>query len=318
MHAKKFEPEFLVDTEFLQNFNSIHTRKSYQQDLEQFADFLKLKYPLVFTFSQVSRQEVIDYKNFLIEVGGKDGTPLAPKSVARKLASLSSYFDYLIEHKNLMELNPCSSVKRPRLEVVKPTMALTKDQVQSLFDAIDDNKASGKLHKALIVTLFTTGLRKSEILNLKFKSYRDINYQKVFEYLGKGGKIRMKAIHPLAIRSIEDYLAWMKEQDRGHEPEDWFFQPTRNPSNPKNLNKSINPRTVNEILRTYSLKTGINFSVSPHSARATFITVLLDQGIPISDVAKEVSHESIKTTQIYDKRRQKLENSLVYKISYDS
>ena len=90
----------------------------------------------------------------------------------------------------------------------------------------------------------------------------------------------------------------------------------KNPHNPIHIDKPINPRTLNRIVEKYSKKIGLNFSVSPHSARATFISLLLDEEVPIIDVAREVAHSSIKTTQEYDKRRKTIRESLVKKLPF--
>ena len=110
---------------------------------------------------------------------------------------------------------------------------------------------------------------------------------------------------------------WMKEKNRETEENDWLFQPTRNPSNPDYLNKPLNPKTINEILDRYAKAVGIGFKITPHSARATFISELLDIGVDIYVVAREGNHASVKTTQEYDKRRKKLTESPVMKIDWN-
>ncbi|MCP4913281.1 MAG: tyrosine-type recombinase/integrase [Oligoflexia bacterium] len=312
--------------EFFENFTSLHTRKSYASDLSKFFLFLTENFKKLKKYKDIERKHIITYRNFLTETGGHDGNPCAPKTVARKLAAISSYFDFLVE-KGECDFNPVGSVKRPRREVLKPTQALNTEQVRALFaaimnDEVDENgevkepNPSRFLHRALLVTFFTTGLRKSEILNLKFKHYREINEDRVIEYIGKGAKVGQKLLHPMCEEAIEEYVAWMRSQGREHGAEDWLFQPTRNPSDPKNLNKPLNPRTINEIIDKYAKKIGLNFKISPHSARATFIGELLDAGVDIYAVAREVNHSSVKTTQEYDKRRRRIKDSPIGKLRY--
>lgn len=311
MGVLKLAPQFELQREFFDNFTSLHTRSSYQSDLEKFLIWLFENAKDVKSFGDLERKHVIAYRNFLSD----PPKSLAPKTVARKLACISSYCDYLVE-KGICEFNPASSVKRPRLEVVTPTQALDANQVRELFHAIDPKSPSGPMHLALLITFFTTGLRKSEVLNLRYKDYREINECKVFEFKGKGGKIGQKLIHPLCVEALEHYLSWMRSQNRELEPNDPIFQPTRNPSDPSKLNKPLNPRTVNEIVDFYAKKIGLNFKISPHSARATFIGELLEQGVDIYSVAREVNHSSVKTTQEYDKRRKKLQDSPVFKLKF--
>jgi len=304
--------------EFFDNFTSIHTRSNYRNDLSGFYAFLRENYQEINNFSNAKRSEIIAYRNYLSETGGHDGNPCAPKTVARKLAALSSYYDYLVE-KGDCDFNPVQSVKRPRHEVVKPTQALETEQVRALFELLksgDKDSKSRYLHRALILTFFMTGMRKSEVIHLKYKDYREINDFKVLEFIGKGGKIGQKVLHPICVEALEEYLEWMKGIGREHTAEDWLFQPTRNPADPTNLNKPINPRTINEIITSYGKKIGLNFSISPHSARATFIGELLEAGVDIYSVAREVNHSSVKTTQEYDKRRKKLSDSPISKLKY--
>jgi site-specific recombinase XerD len=311
--APKLNSCFL-DEEFFENFNSEHTRKSYKNDLTQFFTFAQEQFG-VHDWAEIERPHVIKYRNWLKEFGGHKGEGHAPKTIARKLAGISSYFHHLVE-KNLCLNNPATSVKRPRLEVKTPTQALTRQQVAQLFTLISDERECAKMHRALLMLFFTSGLRKSEILNLKLQHYREINEHRVLEYIGKGGKIGQKLVHEDTVLAIDDYIQWMKDQGREQHPQDWLFQPTVNPSDPTNLNKPLNPKTINEILQSYAKKMGLNIRVCPHSARATFIGELLEAGVDIYSVAKEVNHSSVKTTQEYDKRRQNVLNSPVKILKY--
>lgn len=309
----------VLDSEFFENYTSEHTRLNYQIDLQKFQDFLQQNYRHC-DLKKVKREHVIKYRNWLGEVGGQRQEGHAPKTIARKLAALSSYFHYLVQ-KGDIDQNPVTSVKRPRLEVKSPTHALSRDQVRALMEAIEseikeEQKDSAVMHKALLLLFFTTGLRKNEILQLKYRHYRDINEMKILEFVGKGGKIGQKVVHEMAVDALHDYLQRMKTIGREHGPEDWLFQPTVNPSNPANLNKPLNPKTINEILLKYAKKIGLNFPVSPHSARATFIGELLELGVDIYSVAREVNHSSVKTTQEYDKRRKRISDSPVFKLRY--
>lgn len=310
--------EFEIFIEFFDNFTSEYTRKSYKNDLKKFFGYLSECYPNIITYKKIERVHIINYRNFLSETGGANGRPSAPKTVARALASISSYFDYLVE-KGEKDFNPVKSVKRPRREVLKPTQALSKEQVREIFDLLDSEKEkhpSRYLHKALLVTFFTTGMRKSEVLNLKYLNFREINDYFVLEFVGKGGKVGQKLLHPMCVEALAEYFDWMKNQKRELLPNDWLFQPTRNPKDPTNLNKPLNPKTINEILQNYGKKIGLNFNISPHSARATFIGELLDAGVDIYSVAREVNHSSVKTTQEYDKRRKKIKDSPISKLRY--
>lgn len=307
--------QFLLDDEFFENFTSSHTRKNYLLDINQFLDWIAFYFKLD-DYKKIARIHVIKYRNFLAETGGHLGEPCTPKTINRKLASLSTYFKFLVE-KNYCDNNPITNVKRPRPEVKSPTHAISKEQVLEIFQEISKNKNSGHLHMAMLVTFFTTGLRKSEVLHLRFKDYKKIGDGSVLEYKAKGGKLGRKLLTPICIRAIDEYIEWMKSIERAHSDNDWLFQPTRNPSNPENLNKPLNPKTINEIIDNYAKKVGLGIKITPHSARATFISELLKVGIDIYSVAREVGHASVTTTQEYDKRRRKIEESPVHAIEWD-
>ena len=309
------ENKFPLYEDFFDELTSEHTRISYRRDIKQFFDFMQDGFSNINTLADIEKRHVVKFRNFLHETGGRDGDPCSPKTICRKLAAISSYFNYLSE-RNIVKSNPTASIKRPRSEVVTPTNALNGEQVRALIDAIDQNKKSGKMHKALLLTFFTTGLRKQEILHLRRKDYTKLNGHHILKYRGKGGKRGQKILHPICVDALKEYLQWMKDQKREHIPEDWFFQPTKNPADPKNLNKPLNPKTINEILNNYAKKINLTFNISPHSARATFISELLEIGVDIYRVAQEVNHSSVKTTQEYDKRRRKLSDSPVYKLDY--
>lgn len=304
-----------IREEFFENFPSECTRKSYKIDIQKFISYMKLHFEDITIVEDVERSHVIKYRNWLAEVGGRWGRPCAPKTIARKMASLSSYFDHLVES-GIHQYNPVSSIKRPRREVLTPTNALTGDQVKEIFQAIDLETSTGILHSALLITFFMTGMRKSEVLMLKRCDYKKINDYHVLEFIGKGGKVGQKLLHPTCIKALDVYLNHMDLIGRKHHPQDWLFQPTRNPANPSNLNKPLNAKTINEILDFYAKKIALPFKISPHSARATFISQLLDIGIDIYKVAREVNHSSVKTTQEYDKRRKKLSDSPILDLKY--
>ncbi len=312
----KRDKQLVVDEEFLQNFTSENTRCSYKRDIEKFFKYLSRKWPDIDSIEKVDRIYIVKYRNYLSEIGGRDGEPASPKTIGRSLASLSSYFSFLVE-KGVFKVNPCSCIKRPRQEVLSPTTALASSQVQEIFQTIAErNTNSSKLHLALLTTFFTTGLRRNEVLSLKFKNYKSINGKKVIQYRAKGGKIGYKLLHKICVKELDNYIRWMADNNRRHAPNDWLFQPTKNPADPKNTNKQLNPKTINEILNYYAKKIGLDFKISPHSARATFISELLRAGVDIYKVAKEVGHSSVKTTQEYDKRQKSILDSPVSKLPY--
>jgi len=143
--------------EFFQNFTSKHTIKSYKSDIKQFFNFIKETTQNLNGFNAIQKIHIISYRNWL------DLKEYAPKTINRKLSSVSSYMDFLVE-KNLMEFNPTASLKRPRQEVLNPTLDISDEDIIKILESVPPDSPSGPMHRAVLYILFTTGIRKSELI----------------------------------------------------------------------------------------------------------------------------------------------------------
>lgn len=186
-----------------------------------------------------------------------------------------------------------------------------------MFDFINDpkNKIS-LLHKAILYVLFTTGIRKSELINLKRENYFELNGHKVIKVKAKGAKYLTKVLPGPTVEILNEYLNWMEDQGRAVHEKDWVFQPSKNPRDPNNLTRPLNDTSIDYIIKSISKKCGIPIQISPHSARATYIGSALEAGVDLFKVSQDVGHASVKTTQEYNKRRQKLKESPAYKLGF--
>jgi len=297
---------FKLDYEFFKNFESEHTRISYRNDIGQFLSFLKNYFP---NSDRFERLHLVAFRNFLQE------NNLAPKTIGRKLSALSSYFDFLVE-KALIDFNPATSIRRPRQEVISPTNDLSDEKIGELLKSVDPKAPSAPLHKAILFTLFYTGIRKSELTNLKLSDLKIINEHKILEIRAKGGKFLQKVLHPECYEAIKEYLSWMELQDRAVGLDDWLFQPTKNPKKPGLLARRLSPKSIDYIVNIHCRKCGINERISPHSARASYIGSSLDAGADLLTVSQDVGHSSVKTTEIYNKRRKALKESPAYLLKF--
>ena len=204
------------DIEFFENFNSEHTKAAYRRDLAQFFNFVNSEYGQLTHPQQLIKMHVIAFRNALTASNTK-GRPLCcPKTVIRKLAAISSYCGFLME-KGLIAINPVDHIRRPKDEVITETNDLSDDQVKAVLEAVNINKKSGPLHKAILVLLFSTGMRKGELINLKIEDYREHQGLKIFQFIGKRGKISRVPLHPAAIFNLEKYIHYMFS--KGHELE---------------------------------------------------------------------------------------------------
>lgn len=181
------------------------------------------------------------------------------------------------------------------------------------MDIIPINTGTGKLHKAILTLLFTTGMRQSELANLKFKNLDYENEFLVLRYFAKGSKEIVTPLNQRAIDAIGSYLKWSEEEGYSMSQEDFIFRPTVNPSS-GNLNKRLDGSSLNYIIKKYAAMIGIKGNVTVHSARSTVIGMLLEKGHSIDRVADFVGHKDISTTKAYNKRKQKIHNSLSFEL----
>ncbi|MCO4795256.1 MAG: tyrosine-type recombinase/integrase [Bacteriovoracaceae bacterium] len=302
-----------LDYEFFKNFTSKHTIKSYRSDIKQFFNFLSEFFGNFSGFQDISRFHVVAYRNNLSD------KEYAPKTINRKLSAVSSYMDFLVE-KGLMSFNTSSSIRRPRQEVITPTNDLSDDDVRALLEALNQKSSSGPLHKATIYLLFSTGIRKSELINLKLKDFKIQGGHHTISIIAKGGKRLTKVLHPTCVEVVNDYLNWMNSKGREVKEDDYLLQPTKNPltgdKSIEGLNKSLRPSSIDYIVKTWCKKAGIHDRISPHSARASYIGSALESGEDLWKVAQDVGHSSVRTTEIYNKRRQQLKDSPAYNLGY--
>ena len=300
---------YKLEYEFFHNFESPHTRKSYRIDLLQFFEFLKDNFPMVTGYQNIERVHIVAFRNWLTD------NDMAPKSINRKLAAASSFFDFIVE-KGIIEFNPCTSIKRPRQEVKTPTNDLKDDQIENLLKLVDELNGPGLLHKAVIYTLFTTGIRKAELINLRLKNLQEKDEHHIIQVRAKGGKELTKVLHPKCYEIIMEYLNYLKKSGEELHPEDWIFRQSKNPLEQSNIIKPLNPKSVDYILKSWCKKAGIFERISPHSARASYIGSALENGIDLYKISKDVGHSSVKTTEEYNKRRQKLSESPVFGLGF--
>jgi site-specific recombinase XerD len=298
-----------LEYEFFHNFESAHTRKSYRLDISQFFEFLGDNFSSVKGYEEIKRVHLVAFRNWLSD------SDFAPKTINRKMAANSSFFDFLVE-KSILQFNPCTSIKRPRQEVIKPTNDASDEQIRSLLELVESLTGPGLLHRAIIYTLFTTGIRKAELTNLRLKNFFLKDNYYIIEVRAKGGKQLTKIIHPKCAEAINEYLDYLKANGEELHQEDWVFRPSKNPLNPTHIIKPLNPKSVDYIIKSWCKKAGIDQRISPHSARASYIGSALESGMDLYKISRDVGHASVKTTEEYNKRRQKFSDSPIFGLGF--
>ena len=301
-HLADVPPEI----EWFQNIDNPQTRRAYQNDLASFMAFVGIKRPD--EFRVVTRAHVIAWRQQL------EGQSLAGASIRRKLAALSSLFEFLCEQ-NAVTHNPVKGVKRPVVESQEgKTPALSDAAARSLLCSPDSDTLKGKRDRAILSTLLFHALRREELTKLKVKDYKHL--RKGVPHLrvhGKGGKIRYIPTHVNTMTLIEEYL---EAAGHGHVDNGALFRSVSN--NAAGSAAALTPGSVYaDIVQRYLDKLGIKGeNMGPHVMRATAATNALDNGADIAKVQEWLGHANISTTRVYDRRRSRPEDSPTFWVAY--
>lgn len=296
---------------FLHNYSSENTRKAYFKDLKKFLKFLSINFKGINEF-QVEHAHLVSFKEHLLRESGERIKNYSNASINRTLACLWAFYEYLIDLKKIQS-NPVERVKRFKVSKEIKTSDLTDEQVDHLLNIIPTESGSGKLHKAILTLFFNTGMRHSEVANLKFINLDYENEFTVLRYKAKGDKEMVTPLNQKTLDAIGAYLKWCRDFDYSMNPDDFLFRPTKNPID-TNLNKRLDSKALSYMIKKYAKMIGILGNVTIHSARSTVIGKLLGMGHSIDRVADFVGHKDISTTKAYNKRKGKIQNSLSFEL----
>ena len=209
-------------------------------------------------------------------------------SQARIVSGLKSFFNYLLLEEKI-DINPMELIDAPKL-VRKLPETLSIQEIEIIIDAIDLDSKEGMRNKAILETLYSCGLRVSELVNLKVQNlFLDIGFIKV---LGKGMKERLVPIGTKAAECISIYMKEYRTNLNISEGfEGYLFINRRG----KNLTRNMIFIIVKDLVK----KAGLNKNISPHTFRHSFATHLIEGGADLRAVQEMLGHESITTTEIY-------------------
>jgi len=266
----RFLERFLEYMEIERNC-SPHTLKNYWQDLQQFRDF-----------SSGISPENVDYltlRRFVMHLSSRG---LSKRSITRKLSSLRSFFKFLVRE-GFLKNNPTLVLFSPKLEKHLPSF-LTEEEAKTLVEAPSGDKWYSLRDRAILETLYSTGIRSAELLSLNID---DIDFiSGIVKVKGKGKKERIVPIGRIALDSIKKYIS-------------------RCPFSVKKalfLNKEgrrLSDRFLRMLVKKYLRKCALHKNVSVHSLRHSFATHLLNRGADLRSVQELLGHKDLSTTQIY-------------------
>lgn len=212
----------------------------------------------------------------------------ARRSQARLISGLKTFYKYLTME-GLCTKNPTELLESPKLERTIPDV-LSYGEIQQLLAAINLSKANGHRNRAIIETLYASGLRVTELVNLRISSlYFDLGFLQI---QGKGNKERLVPIGDEAIKHIQIYLEHTRRKIKaapGHE--DFLFL--------SRLGKQLTRVMVFMIVKEIAKVAGVRTNISPHSFRHSFATHLIEGGADLRAVQDMLGHESILSTEIY-------------------
>lgn len=286
------------------NIDNPRTRRAYESDLREFMGFTGIEDPT--RFCGVSRGHVLAWRRDL------ERRALSGATIRRKLAALSSLFDYLCDS-NAVSGNPVEGVKRPRMESGEgKTPAIGDHQARALLNVADASTLRGRRDRAILATLLYHGLRRAELCALRVADIQERRGVKHLQVRGKGSKIRYVPLHPGAADAIAIYLEIAGHSD---DATGALFRPASN--NVRGRSASITPDGVYKMLASYAKALQIDVAgFGPHALRATAATNALDNGADIAKVQEWLGHANIATTRVYDRRQSRPEDSPTFKVAY--
>lgn len=258
----------------IEKYASSHTITNYLIDLRGLRDFLNGE-PL-------ERIDRLTLRRFLAYLKARG---YAKATIARKLASLRSFFKFLCRD-GYLKSNPVKAMHSPRLDKKLPLFLDLNEMIKLLCSPPEDTLL-GLRDRAILEALYSTGIRVSELVGLNIEDVDFIGG--ILKVRGKGKKERLAPIGDEALRAIRTYLAKSKLPDKGSRKA--LFLDKRG--------QRVSQQSIRGIVSKYIHQLSLKENISPHTLRHTFATHLLDRGADLRSVQELLGHLSLSTTQIY-------------------
>ena len=258
--------------------------EAYMHDVEMLHQYALMHYPLVSPMN-VTSKHLQGFLQYINELG------MSAHSQARILSGIKGFYKYLL-FEELIEKDPTTLIEGPKLGRKLPD-TLSYLEIEKILLAIDQSKPEGGRNRAILEVLYSSGLRVSELVDLKLNNvYEDIGFLRV---IGKGNKERLVPIGSDALKYFKIY----KDEIRGRPP---HKSPQKGFESFVFLNRNgrkLTREMIFMIIKGLALQVGLNKSISPHTFRHSFATHLIEGGADLRAVQEMLGHESITTTEIY-------------------
>jgi integrase/recombinase XerD len=262
------------------NFSE-NTRLSYHNDLQRYLLFIQDHERAL---AEIKPAHVQEFISELYHTG------LESSSLARNVSAIRSFHKFLARER-VLEANPAENLHQPKQSRYLPAV-LSVDETMRILNAPLQQEPRGKFHlrdKAVLEFLYATGVRVSELVNLRQQNlYFDAGFARIF---GKGYRERLVPVGRSAIEWTTRYMNELRISLTGRDSEDYIFLNARG--------KKLSRMGIFNIVRQYAVLAGTEKEISPHTFRHSFATHLLEGGADLRSVQEMLGHSSISTTQIY-------------------
>lgn len=252
---------------------------AYRKDLDSYTDFISGR--RVDILSKTTKDDVTDFMFHLKSKG------LNANSIARRLSAIKVFYRFLTRER-VLKADPTSLIDSPKLWKKIPE-ALSLNEVDALLNRPNMRNRQGLRDKAILETIYATGMRVSEAVNLKLDNVNlDIGFLRC---IGKGNKERVIPLGKKAISSVKRYLEISRPNFLKQKDSEFLFL--------NRSGKKISRQSLWKIIKRYAKEAGIKKSMKPHILRHSFATHLLERGADLRSVQEMLGHSNISTTQIY-------------------
>ena len=279
LHIKHFSSYLKLERSLSEN-----SVEAYLHDVELLRQFMTMKHPQVSPVKVTSKQ-LQEFLQYINELG------MSAHSQARILSGIKGFYKYLL-FEELLEKDPTELIEGPKLGRKLPD-TLSYAEIEKLLQAIDQSKPEGGRNRAMLEVLYSSGLRVSELVELKLNSvYSDIGFLRV---IGKGNKERLVPIGRDALKYLKIYVDQIRGKAPHKPPQKGFEAYVFLNRNGRKLTREM----IFMIIKDLALQIGLKKNISPHTFRHSFATHLIEGGADLRAVQEMLGHESITTTEIY-------------------
>ena len=277
---------------------------NWDTSIENFKNYLKLERGLSMNSIKSYEFDLIQFKNFMIENGinespkkcssstvktylYKNFSNKKSRSQARSISALKSFFNYLL-FEGEINSSPLNDIESPKIENKLPEV-LTEDEIKRLISSVNVDLEFGQRNKTIIEVLYGTGIRVSELTELKLSNI--FFNENILKVTGKGNKERFVPLGKIASIEIKKYLNDRDKLKINSKFSDILFL--------NRYGRQLTRSMIFKVINDYSKNANIDKKISPHTLRHSYATHLLKNGADLRTIQLILGHESITTTEIY-------------------